>query len=66
MSKTPQTTVRTADAAKQLGVHPSTLTRWVAAEKITPVLRGTGDKGEMFFDQADITRIRQTGKVSAA
>lgn len=56
----------TADAARELGVHPSTLTRWVKKGKVSPAHRGSGTTGEMFFDRDVIARIRQTGKVSAA
>lgn len=56
----------TADAARELGVHPSTLTRWVKKGKVTPLHRGSGLRGEMFFDPDVIAHIRRTGKVSAA
>jgi len=62
-TETPTETVPTAEAAELLGVHPSTLTRWVARKKITPVLRGSGGTGEMFFDPADIKRLRDTSPV---
>lgn len=47
----------TAEAAQALGVSVKTITRWVAAEKLSPVKRLPGKRGAMLFDSADIEAI---------
>jgi predicted site-specific integrase-resolvase len=49
--------VGSADAALQLEIDRSTLTRWVKRGKITPQLTGSGTTGEMFFLQSDIDAL---------
>lgn len=47
--------IPTAEACKRLGIDPSTISRWVAAGKLKPVV---GSRAAMWFDPADIERIR--------
>lgn len=49
--------IGSAAAASQLGIDRSTLTRWVKRDKIKPVLIGSGDTGEMFFNPADVAAL---------
>lgn len=47
----------TAEAAELAGVDRSTITRWVAAGRITPILRGPTGNGAMFFRRNDIASL---------
>ncbi|MGW9159600.1 helix-turn-helix domain-containing protein [Microbacterium sp. NPDC055665] len=47
----------TAEAAETLGVSVKTITRWVTAEKLTPVKRLPGKRGAMLFASADIEAL---------
>lgn len=52
----PDDLLTTTEALEVLGVDRSTLTRWVAQQKITPVLGG--GKGQAFVFRADdVTRL---------
>ena len=55
----PMTTapIPSAEACERLGIDRSTLSRWVAAGRITPTLRLPGATGSMLFDPADVDRI---------
>lgn len=46
-----------AEVAERLYIDRSTLTRYVQAGRIVPKLRGTGVRGQMFFDPADVDRL---------
>lgn len=46
-----------AEAAEVIGIDRSTLTRWVAAEKITPALRMPGQSGAMLFRRAEVQAL---------
>lgn len=50
--------ISTAEAAKQLNVHRSTLTRMVQDGKIRPAVRGEGIRGGMFFYPSEIRRVK--------
>ena len=52
-----QTFTRSVEAAQLLGIDRSTLTRWVKAGKIKPIVRGEGIRGEMFFSPADVLNL---------
>lgn len=39
------------------GIHPGTLSRWVAAGRITPALRAPGLRGAMFFHRSDVEAL---------
>jgi excisionase family DNA binding protein len=47
-----------AEAAHRLGVNRSTLTRWVSAGRITPVLTVPGYRGDFLFDPADVETLK--------
>lgn len=51
--------IGTREACDVLGVNRSTLTRWVAAGRITPVTRLPGTTGAYVFRRADIDAIAQ-------
>ena len=52
--------ITTEQAAEQLNVHRSTLTRWVQAGKVKPAVKGEGIRGEMFFYQSEINRVKRS------
>ena len=51
--------VPSKEACERLGIDRSTLMRWVAAGRITPVHQGHGIRGPMLFDPNDIDRLNQ-------
>lgn len=51
--------INTAEAAQQLNVHRSTLTRMVQDGKIKPAVRGEGIRGGMFFYPSEIRRAKE-------
>lgn len=55
----PNELLNTAQAARELNVHRSTLTRMVKAGKIKPAVKGDGLRGEMFFRIADVRRVKE-------
>ncbi len=58
--------ISTAEAATELNVHRSTLTRMVEAGKIKPAIRGEGLRGSMFFYRSEIDRVKKRqAKVAA-
>lgn len=56
--------VNSSTAARELGVHYSALSRWVAEGKVTPALRTPG--GHLRWDMADLRRQLQANEESAA
>ena len=42
---------------QRLGIDKSTLSRWVAAGKITPAYTAEGPNGVRLYDEADVERI---------
>lgn len=54
------TYLTTRQACERLGVSQPTLSRWVQAEKLTPVMRGgNGPGGAMWFNPDDIDRLER-------
>lgn len=53
------TLIGTAEAARQLGVNRSTLTRWVDAGRIDPAFVVPGYRGNFLFDPADVYALSQ-------
>lgn len=47
----------TREVAERLGVPLSTLHGWIDAGRLTPTLKGTGLRGPMFFDPADVETL---------
>lgn len=55
-----QTTLMTsAETCESLGIDRSTLSRWVAAGRIAPAMKGNGIRGPFYFDPAEVERVRQ-------
>ena len=50
--------IGTAQAARELNVHRSTLTRMVQAGKIKPAVKGDGLRGEMFFYPSEVRKVK--------
>jgi DNA-binding transcriptional MerR regulator len=57
--------VTTAWAARALGVHPSTISRYVSEGRLQPATKGPGLRGAMFFHQADVIRLASQRKAAA-
>jgi excisionase family DNA binding protein len=49
--------IGSAEAARILGIDKPTLTRWVAAGRITPAHKLPGKNGAFLFHRADITAL---------
>ncbi len=49
--------VGTAEAAHRLGIERSTISRWVAAGRLTPAVKLAGPTGAMLFDAGAIDRL---------
>ena len=58
MHKSTTDLLGSAEVCERLGIDRSTLSRWVAAEKIRPAVRLPGRTGAMLFDPADVQRIK--------
>lgn len=58
--------IGTAEAAAQLNVHRSTLTRMVEAGKLKPAVRGEGIRGSMFFYRSEVDRAKKRQQKAAA
>lgn len=58
--------IGTAQAAAELNVHRSTLTRMVDAGKVKPAIRGEGIRGSMFFYRSEIERVKRREAKAAA
>lgn len=54
-----QPLIGTAQAARELNVHRSTLTRMVQSGKVKPAVKGEGLRGEMFFYPSEIRRVKR-------
>jgi predicted site-specific integrase-resolvase len=46
-------------ACQALGIHPSTLSRWVTAGKLTPFHKHDGIRGAYLFRKSDIDQLQQ-------
>lgn len=51
-----------AQACQRLGIDRSTLTRWVEAGKLKPVVKLRGIRGAYVFDAADIDQLTKGNK----
>ncbi len=58
--------ISTAEAATELNVHRSTLTRMVDAGKLKPAVRGEGIRGSMFFYRSEINRAKKRQEKAVA
>lgn len=48
-----------AEVCDRLGIDRSTLSRWVAAKRITPALKMPGVRGPFLFDPAEVELVEQ-------
>lgn len=55
---TPPQLLTSAEACEQLGIDRSTLSRWVALDRITPAQKLPGLRGAFLFDPAEIERVK--------
>jgi predicted site-specific integrase-resolvase len=49
--------IGSAEVATRLGVDRATLSRWVKAGRLEPVVQLPGRTGAMLFDPADVARL---------
>ena len=47
-----------AEVCEALNIDRSTLSRWVAAEKIAPAIKMPGVRGPFLFDPAEVERVK--------
>lgn len=47
-----------AEAARRLHIDRSTLSRWVAAGRISPVIKLPGIRGPFVFEVAEVERVK--------
>ena len=52
-----QDLIGTTEAVRILGVHPSTITRWVKANKLTAAGKLDGTNGALLFNRADVEAL---------
>ena len=52
-----QDLIGTTEAVKILGVHPSTVTRWVKSEKLAAVGKLGGPNGALLFRRSDVEAL---------
>ena len=53
------------EACDRLGIDRSTLSRWVAAQKITPALKLPGERGAFLFRPADVAGLERQMKAAS-
>lgn len=56
MAKAPNL-IRAAEVCARLGIDRSTLSRWVAAERIKPAMKLDGLRGPYLFTPAEVDRV---------
>lgn len=54
--------VSTATLVEELGVDRSTISRWVAADKLTPVVKPK-ERQSAWFDRADVAAALDAGRI---
>ncbi len=52
-----QDLIGTTEAVRILGVHPSTITRWVKANKLAAAGKLPGANGALLFNRADVEAL---------
>jgi predicted site-specific integrase-resolvase len=64
MSNTPanEQFLTTAEIVKATGTTPATVTRWVAAGKLSPIHKGQGIRGAFLFDRKDVETFLESRK----
>lgn len=56
----------TAEVAKEVERSVATITRYVKAGRIAPVVRGDGIRGQMWFNPSDVRRLKAELEQEAA
>jgi hypothetical protein len=52
----------TAEIVEATGTTPATVTRWVAAGKLSPIHKGQGIRGAFLFDRKDVETFLESRK----
>lgn len=60
-----ETLIGSAEVSDLLHIDRSTVSRWVKSGKLTPAIKGTGVRGELFFHRDDIEALTNTSRLSA-
>lgn len=50
--------IPSAEVCSELGITPSTLSRWAASGRIAVALKAPGLRGGMFFSRAEVERVK--------
>lgn len=53
----PHDLITSQEVCDRFNVKPSTLSRWVAAGKITPAFQAPGPRGAFFFAPEDVNEL---------
>lgn len=53
----PHDLIASQDVCERFGIVPSTLSRWVAAGKITPAVKAPGPRGAFLFAREDVEEL---------
>lgn len=61
----PAELIGSREVCDQLGIDRSTLSRWVAAQKITPAMQLPGQRGAFLFWPADVARLNDEMKAAS-
>lgn len=54
---TPQAHLNSAEVCERLHIDRSTLSRWVAAGRISPAIKLPGKRGPFLFDPSEVERV---------
>lgn len=57
--------IPSADVCQRLGIDRSTLSRWVAAGKVTPALKGPGPNGAFWFTEKSVSALDAETKAAS-
>lgn len=60
-----ETLIGSAEASELLHIDRSTVSRWVKSGKLTPAVKGSGIRGEVFFRREDVEAIANPERMSA-
>lgn len=52
-----QDLITSADVAQKIGVHVTTVARWVAAGSLRPAMKLPGETGAYLFDRAEVEQL---------
>ena len=65
MQKDSSDLIGSQETAALLGVHYSTLTRWVERGRIVPAMKLKGLRGAFLFERSEVERVRDADRTSA-